>query len=109
MTFGKRLRQARKQKNQSQEAAAEELRIAPNLISLYECGRRFPPSQFVPVLADYSRVSVADIFYTIADERVQANLSQFNWVKVEAGKFLMGSPNLSDRTYQIVLLSSRSG
>ncbi|MCG8501253.1 MAG: helix-turn-helix domain-containing protein [Firmicutes bacterium] len=65
MTFGKRLRALREEKNMSQIELSKQLKITSQALSQYELGKRMPDTFMLEKLADFFDVTIDYLLYRV--------------------------------------------
>lgn len=71
MKIGKKIREARKKQNLSQEDLAGEIGISVQAVSKWECGLSCPDIMYLPHIADYLGVSLDDLLREETSEFVR--------------------------------------
>ncbi|NLM96670.1 MAG: helix-turn-helix transcriptional regulator [Halanaerobiaceae bacterium] len=69
MSFGKKLRLLREEKNLSQIELSKEMNVSSQALSQYELGKRMPDAEMIIRIADFFDVSI-DYLLDRTDERI---------------------------------------
>lgn len=74
--FAEVFKKLRKEKNMTQEQAAEIFCISPQAVSRWECGSTYPDIELLPTIADYFKVSIEELLGA-QKSRKQARINEY--------------------------------